>query len=293
MATAPSVAGMTRRGRGVGRYRGKVAIITGGASGIGRALGAELVRAGAHVVLADRDAAGVQSAAAELGAEGHQLDVRDRDAVEALVAAVVARHGRLDLLCNNAGISLGGPTHELTGAHWDRIVDINLHGVINGILAAYPRMVAQGHGQIVNTASGAGLAAPPFVTAYATTKFAVVGLSTGLRPEAALHGVEVSALCPGSTDTAILDRPQDADLPDLASVPVTGREYLRLLRQKPLPVEGFARAALRQIARNRGVIVVPRQAKALWYLHRLSPGLLDRALVPIARRVERDLIKER
>jgi short-subunit dehydrogenase len=154
-------------------------------------------------------------------------------------------------------------------------------------------MVAQGHGQIVNTASGAGLAAPPFVTPYATTKFAVVGLSTGLRPEAALHGVQVSVLCPGSIDTAILDRAQDPDLPDTASAPVTGREYLGLLKQRPTPVDAFARKALGQMARNRGVIVVPRQAKALWYVQRLSPGLLERALVPIARRVQRDLVKAR
>lgn len=291
---------MARR-RGVGRYSGTAAIVTGGASGIGRALGAELARAGAHVVLADRDAAGVAAAAAALqpdcgpggSVQGRVLDVRDRDAVEALVAEVVERHGQIDLLCNNAGISLGGPTHELSGAHWDRIVDINLNGVVNGVLAAYPRMVAQGHGQIVNTASGAGLAAPPFVTPYAATKHAVVGLSTGLRPEAALHGVEVSVLCPGSIDTAILDRPQDDDLPDTASAPVTGREYLGLLKQRPTSVDAFARTALRQIARNRGVIVVPRQAKALWYVQRLSPSLLERALVPIARRVQRDLVKER
>jgi NAD(P)-dependent dehydrogenase (short-subunit alcohol dehydrogenase family) len=179
----------------------------------------------------------------------------------------------------------------MTGAHWDRILDVNLVGVVNGLLAAYPRMVEQGHGQIVNTASGAGLAAPPFVTAYAATKHAVVGLSTGLRPEAALHGVRVNVLCPGSIDTAILDRAPDADLPASASALVTGRTYLNALRQKPVPVERVAGAAVRRMAANRAVIVVPAQAKALWYVQRLSPGLLQRALRPVARKVQRDLIR--
>lgn len=278
---------------GAERYRGQVVVVTGGGSGIGRALGAELARAGAVVVLADVDLDAVRAAAAAIGGscEGQQLDVRDREAWAALVDDVEARLGPIELLCSNAGISLGGPTHELSGAHWDRIVDINLGGVVNGILTVYPRMLARGRGQIVNTASGAGLAAPPFVTAYATTKHAVVGLSTALRPEAALHGVGVSVLCPGSIDTAILDRPQDPDLPATASAPVTGREYLTLLKQTPTSVDAFARKSVRQIAKGTGVIVVPAQAKALWYLARLSPGLLERALVPIARRVERQLVR--
>lgn len=278
---------------GVDRYRGQVALVTGGASGIGRALGAELARAGATVVLADVDGAAAAAAAAEIGgnAESAPLDVRDRGEFAALVHDLVVRHGHLDLLCNNAGIQMGGPTHELTGQHWDRIVDVNLMGVVNGILAAYPGMVAAGRGQIVNTASGAGLAAPPFVTAYATTKFAVVGLSTGLRPEAALHGVQVSVLCPGSIDTAILDRPPESGLPDTASAAVTGRTYLALLKQRPSSVEAFARRAVRKMARDQAVIVVPAQAKALWYLQRLSPSLMQRAMRPIAARVDRELIQ--
>ena len=112
------------------------------------------------------------------------------------------------MLFNNAGVALGGPTHELTAAHCDRVLDVNLRGVINGVLAAYPRMVGQGHGHIVNTASAAGLVAPPFVMAYAAGS-TVVGLSLALRPEAALHGVRVSVLCPGAVDTPILDRGLD------------------------------------------------------------------------------------
>jgi len=188
---------------------------------------------------------------------------------------------------------MGGPTHELTAAHWDRMIDVNLRGVVNGLLAAYPLMVERRCGHIVNTASGAGLVAPPFVTPYAATKHAVVGLSNGLRPEAALHGVRVSVICPGSVETAILDRPVDADLPITRSAPVTARQYLAVVKQRPVPADRFAERALRQVARNRGVIVEPPSARALWYLHRLSPRLVDTVCARLARRVERDLVRPR
>lgn len=281
-----------------GSFAGKTAVITGGASGIGRAIGAALVDAGAHVVLADIDGPAVASAAVAIQADaqrgsvtGEALDVRDPNAVQALVDGAVDRHGTLDLLFNNAGISMGGPTHELTAAHWDRVIDVNLRGVVHGILAAYPRMVEQGHGHIINTASGAGLAAPPLVVPYATTKHAVVGLSTGLRPEAALRGVRVSVLCPGTVETGILDRPSEAGLPATASAPVTARQYLTAVGQRPMSADVFARRALREVARNRSIIVVPRSAKAFWYLQRLSPSAVEWICRTMARRVERKLIR--
>jgi NAD(P)-dependent dehydrogenase (short-subunit alcohol dehydrogenase family) len=282
-------------------FAGKTAIITGGASGIGLALGAELVAQDARVVLADIDAVAVERAADELASAtggsasivGRQLDVRDRDAVRSLVDEMAARDGRIDLVFNNAGLAMGGPTHELTGQHWDCIIDVNLRGVINGVLAAYPRMIEQGHGHIVNTASGAGLAAPPLVVPYAATKHAVVGLSTGLRPEAALHGVRVSVLCPGAVETAILDRLPSSDLPATPSAPVTARQYLQSIRQKPMPADRFARAALRAIARNKAIIVAPRSAKALWYLQRLSPALAERISRSMATIVTRELVRPR
>jgi NADP-dependent 3-hydroxy acid dehydrogenase YdfG len=257
-------------------FHGKRAIVTGAGSGIGQALVTELRARGASVVSTDID-----------GDVDRVLDVRDADAFGALVEEV----GVPDLLFGNAGISLGGPTHELTAAHWDRIIDVNLRGVVNGVLAVYPGMVARGSGHIVNTASGAGLAAPPFVTAYAATKHAVVGLSLGLRPEAALHGVRVSVLCPGTVETAILDRLPDADLPARASQPVTARQYLTLLKQKPVAAETVARQTLDRVARNKAIITVPMSARSLWLLHRLSPGLVDRIGRTIAKRVDRELVR--
>lgn len=277
-------------------FAGKSSIVTGGASGIGRALGAELLAHGAHVVLADVEAEGAERAAEELSGEhprssgsvvGVGLDVRDGEAVQALVDEVADRHGGLDLVFNNAGISLGGPTHEMTAAHWERILDVNLRGVIHGVLAAYPLMVRQGRGHIVNTASMAGLAPTVYSAPYATTKHAVVGLSTSLRPEAAAHGVRVSVLCPGAVETPILDRAAPPDLPARPSPPISPRDYLAAVRMAPAPVERFARDVLGDVARNRAVIIRPRQARAGWYLQRLAPAAMLALNRVVARRVDR------
>ena len=196
-------------------FAGRTALVTGGASGIGRALGAELAAHGARVVLADIDGDAVSAAAHELAPRTGQSRFgrwspprhANEAAFRSLVDEIIATRGGIDLLFNNAGITMGGPTHELTGAHWDRIVDVNIRGVVNGVLAVYPSMVEQGHGHIVNTASAAGLAPPPFVTPYAMTKQAVIGLSTALRPEAA------SARRPGQRPVPRLDRDADTRSP--------------------------------------------------------------------------------
>lgn len=254
-------------------FTGRTALVTGAASGIGAALTARLRSRGAIVITTDVE-----------GDVDHHLDVRDLAGFRALVAEA----GVPDLLFANAGISMGGPAHELGRAHWDRIIDVNLNGVVNGVLAVYPGMVERGSGHIVATASGAGLAAPPFVAAYATTKHAVVGLVLGLRPEAVLHGVRVSVLCPGAVDTPILDRLPADDLAATATTPVTAREYLSLVKQKPVDANRFARLALRGVERDRAIIAVPARARTLWYLHRLSPALVGRISSALARRLDRE-----
>lgn len=149
---------------------------------------------------------------------------------------------------------------------------MNIRGVVNGVRAVYPAMMARGRGQIVNVASGAGL-------------------STGLRAEAALHGVRVNVLCPGAVETAILDRAPAADLPATASARVNARRYLSVVKQKPVPVDRFARLALAAIDRDKAIIVVPAQARSLWYLNRLSPAVTDRVSKAIATRVDRALVR--
>lgn len=258
----------------MGSFLDMTAVVTGAASGVGAALARELRAKGATVITTDVE-----------GDVDRVLDVRDLDAFRRLIAET----GVPDLLFANAGISMGGPTHELTRAHWDRAIDVNLNGVVNGLLAVYPGMVERGSGHIVITASGAGLAAPPFVTAYAATKHAVVGLALGLRPEAALHSVKVSVLCPGAVETPTLDRLPPDDLPATATRPLTARQYLTLVKQKPIDADRFARAALDRVEQNKAIIAVPASARTLWYLHRVSPTAVGRICTHLARRVDRHL----
>ena len=201
----------------------RVAIVTGGASGIGRALGAALVCRGDRVVLADVDGEAAAAVAKQLSTQGPgsadpaTVDVRDTSGVRDVVTATAQRHGRLDLMVNNAGIGIGGDVEELEVEHWDRAIDVNLRGVVHGVQAAYPLMVRQGHGHIVNTASLAGPLPAPGIAPYSATKWAVVGLSLSLRGEGAGKGVRVSVVCPGGVDTPILDKRTPADLPSVPS----------------------------------------------------------------------------
>jgi NAD(P)-dependent dehydrogenase (short-subunit alcohol dehydrogenase family) len=268
------------------RFDGQVAVVTGAASGIGRALSATLVERGATVVLADIDEAAVKATADDLKATGVALDVRDADAFGETIADVVRRHGRIDLLFNNAGVGIWGDVSDLTLAHWDRVIDVNLRGVVHGVAAVYPVMISQGRGHIVNTASLAGLVPGPLLTPYAMTKHAVVGLSTGLRAEAAVHGVRVSVVCPGVIDTPILDKGNPPDLPAVPS-PLDGRRMLGRSMGKPYPPESLAEDILAGVARNRAFIVSPGHARAAWRIYRLSPELFMRCLPPLLGRMRR------
>ena len=259
-------------------FQGKVAIVTGAASGIGKALSGALARRGATVVLADIDEAGAKAAADDIAAgppgraSGVALDVTDADAVATLVERTARDHGHLDLLFNNAGIGIVGPVRELTLAHWNRAIDVNLRGVVHGVVAAYPVMIRQGRGHIVNTASLAGLLPSPMLTPYGMTKHGVVGLSTSLRMEAAAHGVRVSVVCPGVIDTPLLDKGNPPDLPQV-DVP-SARRLLTKMIGGPYPASSLAEDVLDALARNRPIIVTPRHARIPWRVYRLSPRLI-------------------
>lgn len=191
--------------------QGRTAFITGGGNGIGLGIARSFARAGAKLALADLDAAALARAKAELqevtSVETFQLDVRDREAFAVAAAATERALGPVSLLFNNAGVAGGAPAAKLTYELWDWSIGINLYGVINGVQTFLPGMVERGEGgHIVNTASGAGLAATGAGVLYTTPKFGVVGMSEALNGELAPAGVGVSVLCPGPVATGIVHR---------------------------------------------------------------------------------------
>lgn len=255
-------------------YSGGVALVTGGASGIGAAVGRALVGKGARVVLADRQLELAQKVAGELGASARavELDVRDAKAFDAVVADVVRREGRIDYFFNNAGIGIGGFFEDQSIEDWRYIVDVNLMGVVYGAHAVYKVMLEQGFGHIVNTASMAGLIPTPGLSSYAATKHAVVGLTRALRVEAARRGVRVSAFCPGVIRTAILD--DGGVFGRFSGAGVAPPTESELERVRPMDVDAFAAAALKRVAANDEIIVLPWGWRLFRWLDRHLPGLI-------------------
>jgi NAD(P)-dependent dehydrogenase (short-subunit alcohol dehydrogenase family) len=185
----------------------KVALVTGGASGLGLALARALGTRGATVILADRDLTAAEGAAQTLQGEGIAADYLSCDVASAqqvgeIVTEVMARHGAIDILVNNAGVALGGTSGEINLEDWQWIVDINLMGVVHGVEAVVPIMRKTG-GYIMNVASLAGLHANPDMGPYNATKFAVVGYTEGLQQELADANIGVSVLCPAWIKTDI------------------------------------------------------------------------------------------
>jgi NAD(P)-dependent dehydrogenase (short-subunit alcohol dehydrogenase family) len=262
---------------------GRIAIVTGGASGIGAALARVLVIKGDTVVVADIDGGGAERIAGELARQGPgtaapaMVDVRDAAAVQAVVDRTCDAYGRLDLMVNNAGVGVAGGVQELVLAHWDRVIDVNLRGVVHGVHAAYPVMVAQRSGHIVNTASLVGLVPAPGLTPYATTKHAIVGLSLSLRAEAAGYGVRVTAVCPGFVDTPLLDKGGPDDLPKTKAAQ-HGQEIGRQFLPRLYPADALAGDIVRGIDRNAALVIAPASARAAWFLRRYAPWVLNQQM---------------
>ena len=264
---------------GLRTYDGGVAIVTGGGSGIGRAISEALALRGCQVVLADIDLDEAETAAAHLREKGgracaRRLDVSSFIDVNELVAQTVREFGRIDYIFNNAGIVVVGDVADYTIDSWHRIIAVNLGGVVNGVQAAYAAMIRQGFGHIVNTASIAGLNTSPAMASYSATKHAVVGFSKALRVEARFRGVRVSVICPGVIRTPILEGGKHG----IFLMPVPEERQREIASQlfelfRPMDVSVFARKVLDQVARNRAMIVVPGWFKILWWIERASPTL--------------------
>lgn len=238
---------------------GRTAVVTGGASGIGRALALALSREGARVVLGDLDDAGMAEVAGAIRARGGEAiavrtDVSVLDQVQALADRAFATFGSVHVLCNNAGVAVSGGLERATHRDWQWVLGINLWGVIHGVEAFVPRMIAgKQPGHVLNTASMAGLVASQGLGVYNTSKYAVVGLSETLQKDLRPYGIGVSVLCPMGVDTRIgaSERNRPATLAN-ATAPT---EAVVTLMGRTLAPDTVAEMALAAIRENRLYVI--------------------------------------
>lgn len=246
--------------QGLRTYKDAVCFVTGGASGIGRALCEELSRRGATVIIGDVQVELAQEVADGINTSGGKasvvpLDVTNFEQFDQCITDVFEVHGRLDYLFNNAGIVVIGPFRRLSLEDHLKLVDVNVNGVIHGIHATYNRMREQGFGHIVNTASVSGFLTAPWFATYGATKHAVLGITKNIRIESEYEktGVRLSAICPGFTNTA------------MAHGGKFGRMYAEPARKDKdlsqsnllFPPETLARRTLDQVAKNKLLIIEP------------------------------------
>lgn len=272
------------------RYAEKIVLVTGAASGIGRATALAFARAGADLALCDVNEDGLRETAArvrDLGREvlAERVDVASQEQMEAFAARVHGRYEAVDILMNNAGVALGARFRDTTLADWRWILDINLWGVILGCHLFVPAMVMRGRGgHVVNVSSAAGYMAAEALCAYSTTKFAVLGLSEALRDELARHGIGVTTVCPGIIDTPIVQSSRMRG-PDMT--PETRARIAAVYRRRGYGPDRVAANILKAVQRNRAVAPISPEAWFFYYLKRLAPGVLARLNRAVSARIER------
>ncbi|MDT4913153.1 MAG: hypothetical protein QOC66_2281 [Pseudonocardiales bacterium] len=250
-------------------------LITGAASGIGRAVATAAGRAGAQLVLTDRNGELLDKAVAELTSDGADVvlaraaDVSDLAQVQALADAVHADGGSVDVVMNVAGIAAWGTVDRLEHRHWRSMVDVNLMGPIHVIECFVPPMIAAGRGgHLVNVSSAAGLIGLPWHAAYSASKFGLRGVSEVLRFDLRQHRIGVSLVCPGGVATPLTDTIQ------IAGVDQTGRSFARMqahFRKRAVTPEQAAAAILRGMRRNRYLVYTSRDIQMIHLLQRLCP----------------------
>ncbi|MCF4139252.1 SDR family oxidoreductase [Streptomyces sp. Tue 6430] len=264
------------------RFGGQLVLVTGAGSGIGRATALAFAEAGARVVAVDRDtesALHTAETARLLGAAGawaETADVSDEQAMEKLAAKVLAEHGVVDVLVNNAGVGLSGSFFDTTAEDWRRVLDVNLWGVIHGCRLFGGQMAERGQGgHIVNTASAAAFQPSGSLPAYSTSKAAVLMLSACLRAELARQDIGVTAVCPGLVNTGITATATFVGV-DAEEERRRQKRSTRLYALRNYPPEKVADAILRAVVRNEAVVPVTPEARVFHVLSRLAPAVSRR-----------------
>lgn len=258
---------------------GRWIAVTGAGSGIGEAIARAAADRGANVAACDLDAARlatVETRLRSLGADvvAAQVDVADAQSVDDFAAAVHERVPAVDIVVNNAGMTLAASALETTPEDWSRVIGVNLMGVIHGCAAFAPAMCTRGQGgHVVNIASMDGLAAMEGFAAYSTAKFGVVGYSESLRAELAHHGIGVTTVCPGPVRTALVH-----DMEARGRFDGTYTDRIRAESHKGVPPDRVARAVFGSIGRNRAVCPVTPLAWLTYYMKRLTPTMTAKML---------------
>lgn len=262
------------------RFGGQLVLVTGAASGIGRATAFAFAEAGARIVAVDRDAEGAARTADMsrlIGAPqawAETVDVSDEQAMEKLAEKVAAEYGIVDVLVNNAGIGLSGSFFDTTTEDWKKVLDVNLWGVIHGCRIFGKQMADRGQGgHIVNTASAAAYQPSKALPAYSTTKAAVLMLSECLRAELAGQGIGVSAICPGFVNTNITSTARFAGV-DETEEKRRQKKSARLYGLRNYPPEKVATAILRAVVKNQAVVPVTPEARGAHLMSRFTPRTL-------------------
>jgi short-subunit dehydrogenase len=249
-------------------FKNKIAVITGGASGLGQALCEELGRRGATVVPVDINQEGAQQVASSITKDGGEacfayMDVTLYENAQRIIQDIVSKYGRIDFIFNNAGTAIQGETRDLKVEHWRNVIDVNLWGVIYGAISAYNIMAKHGSGQIVNISSLGGLIPLPKEIPYCTSKWAIVGFSNSLRIEGADLGVKVNLVCPGIMETQIHD-----------TIPLVNVEKQDILKPKGIKYvdpDKAAKIILQGVEKNKPIIIFPFYARLIWWIYRLVP----------------------
>jgi len=274
-------------------FSGKVVVVTGAGSGIGKATALAFARLGARLAVCDVDGEGLRGAAAELEALGCEVyseiaDVSKAWQVEEFRDNVYRAMGRVDVLVNNAGVALGGKVEDMTLDDWEWIVGVNMWGVIHGCHFFYPRMIAQGGGgHVVNVASGVVLTPIPLASAYACTKGAVFAFSETFRGEACLHGIGVTAVCPGVVATNLLEKARVVSGTRRSAKEKLGGKIRRLWERRRYPPGKVADRIVRAVEKNTGVAVDSPEMLIFDTVHRLSRRLYDFGFRRLARFLDR------